>query len=315
MSARQWINTKKPSGTLSTQHIVKRLSRDEMISEELRGCVTIVMNYILRDTVARGYWGFRRPVWGCMWLGHRRTRDIHSCAHGHLRGSNYADPWYHQSTSFHRLNWLRLYTLLLECLFGSENDTVYQASGFSMGDRSQWATLTMCGGVSQDLYNTGAKPIMRWISSDSITRVWRCGCELAPESRTNSVGFFQDVHVIDPQGENNIFAGNNTGPWSHALQLAATHVVDSTSEDLSPLIEEFLRIFLEPTGLPPFWNFRYCIILEQGTNPVVVRPYRCPHARKDESERQCAKSLERALFPPSFPFLITYAVGKKIDDS
>lgn len=59
-----------------------------------------------------------------------------------------------------------------------------------------------------------------------------------------------------------------------APQLSAAHVLDTTTESLQQLLESYSIIFLEPTGLSPSRNFSHRIILEQRTNPVVVRLYR-----------------------------------------
>lgn len=68
---------------------------------------------------------------------------------------------------------------------------------------------------------------------------------------------------------------------------------------LAHFLEEFSDIFAEPEGLPPSRSANHKIILEHGANPVVVRPYRYPHAQKDEIERQCADMLENGLIHPA----------------
>lgn len=65
------------------------------------------------------------------------------------------------------------------------------------------------------------------------------------------------------------------------------------------ILGEFAEVFHEPTGLPPPRNFHHRITLEQGTGPVVVRPYRYAHAQKDELEKQCSKMLSKGFFRPS----------------
>ncbi|XP_073050542.1 transposon Ty3-G Gag-Pol polyprotein isoform X1 [Primulina eburnea] len=91
---------------------------------------------------------------------------------------------------------------------------------------------------------------------------------------------------------------------------------EGSQGQLSNLLEEFSDIFAEPGGLPPSRSANHKIILEHGANPVVVRPYRYPHAQKDEIERQCADMLAKGLIRPSnSPFSSPVLLVKKSDDT
>lgn len=46
-----------------------------------------------------------------------------------------------------------------------------------------------------------------------------------------------------------------------------------------------MLLCLTPRGLPPKRSHEYAIILEEGSNPVDIRPYRYPQCQKDEIER------------------------------
>lgn len=153
------------------------------------------------------------------------------------------------------------------------------------------------------------------VPCDSITGVWRCARgELAPESRTNSMGFFHNVYVIYPQGQSNSLARNiprRQAPCSATYGHLRSELCNRGSAKPTGRIVEYACLFLEPAGLPPSKNFTHRITLEQGRKPVVVRPYRYPHAQKDEIERQCGDVGKGPDSPKSFTILITRTVGEK----
>jgi hypothetical protein len=64
---------------------------------------------------------------------------------------------------------------------------------------------------------------------------------------------------------------------------------------LDRLLEEFADLFAEPTGLPPACRHDHHIHLEEGSQPVAVRPYCYPQLQKDELERQCAEMLRQGI--------------------
>ena len=51
---------------------------------------------------------------------------------------------------------------------------------------------------------------------------------------------------------------------------------------LQQVIHKFQGVFKEPKGLPPRRHIEHQIVLQEGTTPVNVRPYRYPHFQKEE---------------------------------
>lgn len=73
--------------------------------------------------------------------------------------------------------------------------------------------------------------------------------------------------------------------------------------DIPPKVHELLdkhrSVFAEPTQLPPVRRKEHSITLMNGAGPVNVRPYRYPHAYKEEMEKQVSKMLQSGLIRPS----------------
>ncbi|KAB5541338.1 hypothetical protein DKX38_014312 [Salix brachista] len=103
--------------------------------------------------------------------------------------------------------------------------------------------------------------------------------------KAKTMVFKQHGRVMELQGADN--ENLRTPVLLTVAELAPTET------DLDLLLSEFEVVFQEPKGLPPVRTFDHRINLEPGTHPVVVRPYRYPHAQKDEIERQCIEMLER----------------------
>ncbi|KAB5538897.1 hypothetical protein DKX38_016430 [Salix brachista] len=103
--------------------------------------------------------------------------------------------------------------------------------------------------------------------------------------KAKTMVFKQHGRVMELQGADN--ENLRTPALLNVAELALTKT------DLDLLLSEFEVVFQEPKGLPPVRTFDHRINLEPGTHPVVVRPYRYPHAQKDEIERQCIEMLER----------------------
>ena len=51
------------------------------------------------------------------------------------------------------------------------------------------------------------------------------------------------------------------------------------------LLEAYSDILCEPSTLPPMWEVNHYITLEEGTEPMNVRPYRYTHFQKAEIEK------------------------------
>jgi hypothetical protein len=85
---------------------------------------------------------------------------------------------------------------------------------------------------------------------------------------------------------------------------------------LDELLEAFVSLFAEPTGLPPKRAHDHRIVLKPNTAPVAVRPYRYPAAHKDELERHCAAMLAQGIIRRSdSPFSSPVILVRKPDRS
>ena len=85
---------------------------------------------------------------------------------------------------------------------------------------------------------------------------------------------------------------------------------------LDELLDGFADLFTEPQGLPPPRGRDHHIVLQPGSQPVAVRPYRYPATHKDELERQCATMLEQGLIRrSSSAFSSPVLLVKKADGS
>ncbi|XP_015168562.1 uncharacterized protein [Solanum tuberosum] len=102
-------------------------------------------------------------------------------------------------------------------------------------------------------------------------------------------------------------------------QGATTHVMladKDNQEELQIILKDFACLFNEPVGLPAKRDCDHKIVLEPGTKPVVVRPYRYPHNQKDEIERQCSEMLKQGIIRPSqSPFSSPVLLVPKSDGS
>lgn len=80
--------------------------------------------------------------------------------------------------------------------------------------------------------------------------------------------------------------GEDPNPSIDHFAFTITETFEEEQPELQKLLREFEDIFGTPMGLPPRRQHTHKIVLAQGADPVVVRPYRYPHAQKDEIERQ-----------------------------
>nr|KYP44278.1 Transposon Ty3-G Gag-Pol polyprotein [Cajanus cajan] len=69
-------------------------------------------------------------------------------------------------------------------------------------------------------------------------------------------------------------------------------------QELTTLLQQFQQLFVEPTKLPPRRKSDHKIILINDT-PVCLKPYRYPHAQKEEIERQVQGLLEKGFIRES----------------
>lgn len=85
---------------------------------------------------------------------------------------------------------------------------------------------------------------------------------------------------------------------------------------LSSVLKRFGQVFEEPEGLPPSRGKEHAIVLNQGSNPVSVRPFTYPQAQKAEIERQVTAMLKAGIIQESVsPFSSPVLLVKKKDGS
>lgn len=93
--------------------------------------------------------------------------------------------------------------------------------------------------------------------------------------------------------------GDDISPDAGTFAFTITECIGREQHNLQTLLADFDDIFGEPNGLPPQRQHTHKIILTQGTDLVVVWPYRYPHAQKDEIERQCDEMLRQRIIRQS----------------
>ncbi|XP_010270441.1 PREDICTED: uncharacterized protein LOC104606771 [Nelumbo nucifera] len=107
------------------------------------------------------------------------------------------------------------------------------------------------------------------------------------------------------------------------LELKQLQIVDSplnsvlpTSPPIFALLDEIKDVFDMPTNLPPTRAMEHAIVLQEGTSPISVRPYRYPQFQKDEIERLVSEMLAAGIIQPSTsPYLSPVLLVKKKDGS
>ncbi|KAG5600366.1 hypothetical protein H5410_031736 [Solanum commersonii] len=100
--------------------------------------------------------------------------------------------------------------------------------------------------------------------------------------------------------------------------LSIETVPDSDVEgvnDLECILEEYSGLFEVPKDLPPFRLYDYKIILQDGTSPINIRPYRYPIVQKDEIEKMIEDMLHSGVirhirFLPNLSIRITQRVSE-----
>ncbi|KAL4379488.1 hypothetical protein GQ457_02G040490 [Hibiscus cannabinus] len=102
--------------------------------------------------------------------------------------------------------------------------------------------------------------------------------------------------------------------------IALQSTIDLNASPINPemrnLLDQFEDIFHEPSQLPPRRDIAHHINLQEGTDPINVRPYRYAHFQKAEIEKQVHDMLKSGLIRPSTsPFSSPVLLVKKKDGS
>ncbi|XP_010496259.1 PREDICTED: uncharacterized protein LOC104773362 [Camelina sativa] len=127
----------------------------------------------------------------------------------------------------------------------------------------------------------------------------------------HGIGVCQDVRLAIP-GYN--LEGEGLMVEYHELRKEDKEV--ACPNEFHQLLEEFKDVFEEPKGLPPSRGKEHSIKLKIDTKPVNVRPFRYPHAQKEEIEKQISNMLTARIMRESgSPFSSLVLLVKKKDGS
>lgn len=111
----------------------------------------------------------------------------------------------------------------------------------------------------------------------------------------NNISYHQFKKFVQHEPTTQIFSLHILGP-DESSPL-------STSDNLDPkfmdLLHRFSPLFYEPKSLPPSRFTNHQNPHNNGVAPVNMRPYRYPHAQKQEIESQIQKLLENEWIQPS----------------
>lgn len=100
------------------------------------------------------------------------------------------------------------------------------------------------------------------------------------------------------------------------MQTEGSKVLPDLPVELSHILEEFPQVFAEPQGLPHSRGREHAIVLEPGTKPISIRPFRFPHVQKEETERQVTAMLAAGITIESgSPFSSPVLLVRKKDGS
>lgn len=87
-----------------------------------------------------------------------------------------------------------------------------------------------------------------------------------------------------------------------ACNFSTSLLLDDQQLQLQSLLNQFTPIFKEPSGLPPVRHICHKILLEHGTNPIVVSPYRYPTPRKTKLNASVLKCSPRVIRHSTSPY-------------
>lgn len=112
-------------------------------------------------------------------------------------------------------------------------------------------------------------------------------------------------------------------PSEFACAVIEVHMLSNNATEhgafppeIQKILDTFVTVFSEPSGLPPKREVTHSIPLVEGARPVQIRPYRFAPALKDEIEHQIADMLQSGVIRPSNSnFASPLIMVKKKDDT
>lgn len=105
------------------------------------------------------------------------------------------------------------------------------------------------------------------------------------------------------------------------IEFAGVQTEASVKERVVPeksarVLDNYMEVFQEPSGLPPSRGKEHAITLESGAQPVSVRPFRYPQIQKAEIEKQVAAMWVAGIIRESCsPFSSPVLLVRKKDGS
>jgi len=127
-----------------------------------------------------------------------------------------------------------------------------------------------------------------------------------PELARASASFKSIIKVIKNEGQGFFL---NTEIWRKKKFM-----IHPQPDWVSAVLNEYEDVFQEPQGLPPSRRHGHAIVLKEGANIPILRPYRYPHYQKNEIERLVDDMLRSGIIRPSVsPYSSPIILVKKKD--
>lgn len=100
------------------------------------------------------------------------------------------------------------------------------------------------------------------------------------------------------------------------FHIDSTPIPDQIPTQVQPLLDEYKDVFSEPTTLPPTRSLDHKIQLKPNTQPLSLRPYKCPYIHKSVVESLVKEMLQARIIQDSqSPFASPILLVKKKDNT
>jgi hypothetical protein len=101
---------------------------------------------------------------------------------------------------------------------------------------------------------------------------------------------------------------------NHSAEDIFKDLPTDVDPEIAILLHTYKNLFQSPATLPPDRAHNHHIPLMKGSNPVKVKPYRCPHSQKAQIEHMVHDMLQQGIIQPSIsPFSSPIILVKKKD--